>query len=227
VALLPGLLGIGPGPDGPSIQGTIRILDPKGRAKARPAGVVVFLDELDPPQPLPPPGRASLRQIRKSFVPEVLPILVGTTVDFPNEDRIYHNVFSLSRIQPFDLGIYEQGASRSVTFERIGLVNVYCNIHSQMAAFILVLANPYFTTTDPEGRFVLRDVPLGTATLRTWSPRSRRHPERRIRITPEGLVDLELGPVQDLELELIEDAVSVEHSNKWGQSYPSKYSDAP
>lgn len=211
-----------------TLEGRVRVVDRKDQPAASQEGVVVFLDELDRPLPLPaPPGVARLRQVDKRFVPAVLPILVGTTVEFPNEDIIYHNVFSLSRVHPFDLGIYEQGASRSVTFDETGLVNVYCNIHSQMAASILVLANPLFTVTDQDGHFVLRDVPQGGATLRTWSPRGRRWPERRIEVTADGVVDTELGHVADLDLQLVEETVSVEHRNKWGQTYPSKYADAP
>jgi hypothetical protein len=185
----------------------------------------VFLDELQyAPASWPaPPRQPVMRQADKRFVPELLPLLLGTTVDFLNDDKIFHNVFSLSRAKPFDLGIYEQGASRHVTFDRPGLVRVYCNIHSQMAADILVLSNPYYTVTGPDGRFRIPEAPHGGATLRTWYARSREPPELRIRIGSEAVTDERGSPLGELAFEIREDTVSIEHLNKWGQPYPSKY----
>lgn len=207
-----------------AVTGKITILDKHGAPKAEHAGVVVFLDELDaPPAPLPAPARAVIRQVEKQFVPDVLPVMVGTTVDFPNGDAVFHNVFSLSKAKPFDLGIYEQGGSRSVTFDRTGLVKVYCNIHPQMIANVLVLGNPYFATTDHEGRFTIPDAPPGGATLRAWSARSREQPRRRIQITAQGVEHADLSLMEQLQLEIHEETISVEHTNKWGQDYPAKY----
>lgn len=209
---------------GSSIQGRVTVLDREGKPKDRHDGVVVFLDELEnlPQRDVRPP-LAIIRQINKRFVPDTLPILVGTTVDFPNGDTIYHNVFSLSKVKPFDLGLYAQGESQSVTFDQPGLVKVYCNIHSDMVANILVLPNPYFTTSDKEGRFVIADVPLRAATVRGWHPRSRRHPERKVVITAQGIQDLNLLLVEDLRLEIREETLSIKHKNKWGQDYPAQY----
>ena len=109
----------------------------------------------------PTPGRARLDQKNETFVPYVLAVTVGSTVDFPNSDRIYHNVFSLSKPKRFDLGRYPRGQSRSVRFDQPGVVRVFCEIHSHMSAFILVFAHRYFATTDAEGRYRIDGVPPG------------------------------------------------------------------
>ena len=209
---------------GTSIEGTVTIFEKQGKPKARDDGVVVFLDELEHPEsPKPPEAHAVLRQSHKQFTPEVLPVVVGTTVEFPNEDTVFHNVFSLSRVKPFDLGLYAQGESRSVTFDQPGLVKVYCNIHPQMVASILVLANPHFAVTDAQGRFVISGVPLGKAKVRSWYARSRSSQEREVVVTPEGIKDLNLTILENLRFEIQEETVSVEHKNKLGQDYPKRY----
>ncbi len=133
-----------------------------------------------------------LDQKQKRFIPHVLPILVGTTVDFLNSDDVYHNVFSFSPARSFDLGRYRKGKSRSVTFDTPGVVKVYCDIHTHMNAFILVLENPYFTTTDEDGNYVLENVPPGEYTLKAWHGR---WPEKSRRVVvrqdSETIVDFE------------------------------------
>ena len=209
---------------GPAIEGTVTILDRDGKPKPQHDGVVVFLDELEHPVDVPAPtAHAAVRQRNKTFEPEVLSIVAGTTVDFPNDDTIYHNVFSLSKAKPFDLGIYEQKASRSVTFDRPGLVKVYCNIHPNMVAYVLVLANPHFTVTDPRGHFTIPDVPLGAATVRSWYARSREQPERKVIVTAQGIQNLDFSMVEGLRLEIREENVSLQHKNKLGQDYPDTY----
>jgi len=114
------------------------------------------------------PGRARLDQRNETFVPHVLAIRVGTVVDFPNNDRTYHNVFSLSKTRRFDLGRYAAGHSRAVRFDRPGIVRVFCDIHSHMNAFILVFNHPYFAVTRDDGTFDLGRVPAGTYQLAAW-----------------------------------------------------------
>jgi plastocyanin len=112
--------------------------------------------------------RARLDQRNETFVPHVLAIVAGTTVDFPNHDRTYHNVFSLSKPKPFDLGRYAAGKSKSVRFDTPGIIRVFCDIHSHMSAFILVFAHRYFAVTD-EGRYRIESVPPGTYTVFAWN----------------------------------------------------------
>jgi len=114
------------------------------------------------------PGRAVMDQRNETFSPHVLAITTGTVVDFPNSDRIYHNVFSLSKTRAFDLGRYAVGRSKSVRFDRPGIVRVFCEIHSHMSAFILVFSHPFFTMTDNEGRYRLDNIPPGTYTVVAW-----------------------------------------------------------
>ncbi|MFC1719754.1 hypothetical protein ACFL00_01260 [Pseudomonadota bacterium] len=111
-------------------------------------------------------------QLGETFIPHVLPIVKGSTVKFPNQDPIFHNVFSLSGTKSFDLGRYPKGDSRSVVFEEAGIVPVFCHIHSDMSAIILVLENPYFAIPGPEGHYRIENIPAGSHTLVAWHERS-------------------------------------------------------
>lgn len=111
-----------------------------------------------------------LAQKDEAFVPRVTPVAVGTTVDFPNMDAIYHNVFSLSPTKRFDLGKYPKGKSKAVRFDREGLVKVYCDIHSEMEAFVYVLPNHAFTQPGEDGAFQLPTLPAGRYELKVWHP---------------------------------------------------------
>ena len=112
--------------------------------------------------------RPRLDQRNETFVPHVLAIVAGTTVDFPNSDHTYHNVFSLSKTKSFDLGRYAVGRSKSVRFDKPGIVRVFCDIHSHMSAFILVFAHRYFSVADPDGSYRLENVPPGTYNVVAW-----------------------------------------------------------
>ena len=112
--------------------------------------------------------RPKVVQINRRFIPEVLPVVTGTTVDFPNFDPFFHNAFSYSKTKKFDLGRYPTGKSRAVTFDKPGPVRVFCEIHSDMNCVILVLENPYFTYPDGEGRFRIENVPEGEYLLKVW-----------------------------------------------------------
>lgn len=134
---------------------------------------VVYLvgDELSKEHFAAPTTHGVLNQKGLKFHPQVLPILAGATVDFPNEDNLFHNVFSYSQTREFDLGRYPMGDSRSVVFDRSGVVRVYCDIHTDMSATILVLDNPYFAVPDDDGAFVIANVPEGKYTLNLWYAR--------------------------------------------------------
>ena len=139
----------------------------EGSAQEQPR-VVVYLDGPQLGNHYTEGQKAILDQTHERFVPHVLPILVGTTIRFLNSDEVYHNVFSYSPAKSFDLGRYAKGKYRSVNFDRPGVVKIYCDIHTHMSAFILVLQNPYFTTTDEDGNFTIKDVPPGTYTIKAW-----------------------------------------------------------
>jgi plastocyanin len=113
-----------------------------------------------------------LDQRNLQFHPQVLPILVGTAVAFPNRDNLFHNVFSYSQPKEFDLGRYPRDDSRSVVFDRVGLVRVYCDIHADMNATIIVLPHPYFATPGEDGRYAIRHVPEGKYSIVLWIDRA-------------------------------------------------------
>jgi plastocyanin len=135
--------------------------------------------------------RAKLDQRNETFVPHVMAIVAGTTVDFPNNDATYHNVFSLSSTKPFDLGRYAGGRSKSVRFDRPGIVRVFCDIHAHMSAYILVFAHRYFAVTDDQGGYRIENVPPGAYTVVAWNETTPQD-TRRVAV-PEGGGDVELN----------------------------------
>lgn len=134
---------------------------------------VVYLEGsgLDQRQYPIPSRHPTLDQRNLQFHPQVLPVLVGTTVDFPNRDNLFHNVFSYSEAKDFDLGRYPKNDSRSVTFDKPGIVRVYCDIHSNMSATIIVLRHPYFAVPDDSGKYVIHNVPPGKYRIILWYDR--------------------------------------------------------
>ena len=136
------------------------------------------------------PGHAVMDQQDETFVPHLLAISTGTTVDFPNSDRIYHNVFSLSKAARFDLGRYAVGKSKSIRFDRSGIVRVFCDIHSHMNAFILVFSHPFFAVTDDDGRYRIENVPPGTYSVIAWNEGVSSEP-RPVTISEGGASELD------------------------------------
>jgi plastocyanin len=132
--------------------------------------VVVFLQDAPRPAALPA-TRARIVQENETFVPRVVAITRGSTVDFPNADPFFHDVFSLSRSGTFDLGSYPRGQTRSQQFRRAGLVKVYCHIHSHMSASIMIFDHPFFTIPRADGSFSIEDVPAGTYQVSAWHER--------------------------------------------------------
>lgn len=140
------------------------------RAAAKPVEDAVIW--LDAPAGLEatPPAEGTLRQRDMQFFPHVLAVRVGTRVKFPNQDRVFHNVFSFHDSRKFDLGLYPAGAVKDVPFDRPGLSRVFCNIHPQMAAYVMVLDTPYFAVSDRQGRFTIPQVPVGPVRYHAWRP---------------------------------------------------------
>ena len=136
-------------------------------------------------------AHAIMNQRNETFAPHVLAITTGTTVDFPNGDRIYHNVFSLSKAMSFDLGRYAAGRSKSVRFDRPGIVRVFCEIHSHMSAFILVFNHPFFTMTDVDGRYRLDQIPPGNYTVVAWNEGVSSEPAA-VAVSDGGTAELDL-----------------------------------
>jgi plastocyanin len=138
-------------------------------------------------------------QLGESFIPHVLPIVRGSTVEFPNHDPIFHNVFSLSGTKSFDLGRYPKGESRRVTFDQAGIVPVFCHLHSDMSAIIMVLENPFFAVPDTDGHYRIENIPPGNYTLVAWHERSEQV-EQQIEVTADQALELNITvPVEDDE----------------------------
>ena len=126
--------------------------------------------------------KAVMDQRNVQFIPRVLAVTAGTTVDFLNNDKTFHNVFSTSAAKSFDLGLYSPGRSRSVSFEKPGVVKILCHVHPHMDAYIVVKEHPFFAVTDKQGNYQLENVLLGSYRLELW------HPEFGTRWEPFNLV---------------------------------------
>jgi plastocyanin len=131
------------------------------------------------------PGRARMDQRNETFLPHVLAIDAGTLVDFPNNDTTYHNVFSLSKANKFDLGRYAQGKSKTIRFDRPGVVRIFCDIHSHMSAFVLVFSHPYYAKAEVDGRYRIDNVPPGTYTVSAWHEGEARE-TKTVFVPPQG-----------------------------------------
>lgn len=156
--------------------------------------------------------RLKIAQRKKRFEPRVSIVSTGSTVDFPNYDRVFHNVFSLSTPKSFDLGLYRKGKSKSVRFDDPGLVQVYCNIHPHMAAYLMVVDSARHSTADPQGVITLRGIPPGHQKVQGWNSRggmwTRNVTVRPGRTTPV-FVKLDISSWRE-----------VPHLNKHGKEYP-------
>ncbi len=156
---------------------------------------IVSLDDVSNPAPADQPPVAVIAQRDGMFVPHILPIVAGTIVEWPNDDDIFHNVFSMSEICSFDLGLYKRGEHpKRVQFARPGRVDVFCSIHTRMSCIVLVLPNPWFARSDDRNRYEIRNVPAGTYLLRAWHERMPAQ-VRDVVVPAEGevVVDFVLG----------------------------------
>lgn len=150
---------------GGSIKGKVTV--PRARSLA---DMVVYIEKA--PGKFPPPGKHAVMDQRKlTFVPHVLPVVAGTTVDFLNSDQVLHNVFTPDKCaQKFNLGTWPKGEIRSMKFEQVGCSAVLlCNVHPEMEAYVLVLQNPYAAVTDKSGFYAIPEVPEGSYTLKVWN----------------------------------------------------------
>jgi plastocyanin len=153
----------------PAVTGPEHAAPPQASYRLSERAVVFLESEALKGQTFTPPStHPILDQKDLMFHPQVLPLLAGTTVDFPNRDNLFHNVFSYSQPKEFDLGRYPTGTQKSVRFDIPGVVRVYCDIHSHMNATILVLENPYFAVPDDQGGYSIKNVPGGTYTVKFW-----------------------------------------------------------
>lgn len=162
------------------------------------------------------PGKYTLLQKDKAFSPHLVVVAVGSAVSFPNADPFFHNVFSLFDGKRFDLGLYEAGSMRTVTFSREGVSYIFCNIHPDMSAVILSLSTPYFSVANDDGVFHMAAVPSGSYELHVWVEGRRddalNHLTRQVSVAADGVVDLglvEAGPASQPST----------HLNKFGKPY--------
>ena len=182
------------------------------------SGVVVWLEPASGAPVLPASaGRAQMVQKNKTFTPHVLAITVGSVVDFPNFDPIFHNAFSNYNGQVFDIGLYPPGTTRSLAFHSEGVVRVFCNIHPSMSAVIVVLKSPYFTTSARNGSFEIQHVPGGSYRLHVFHERAA---ERTLAALTRT-IDVSDAPVEPLSLQISESGyLELPHKNKYGKDYP-------
>lgn len=162
---------------GGTISGKISFAKKTRLRKKEFANVVVSLEDIETSddkleKALAARPKASINQKDLAFHPHVLPILVGETVGFPNSDPLFHNVYSQAKPKTFNLGMYPKGSSKEITFENPGLVELHCNVHAEMQAFILIAKNPYFATVQRDGTFRIENVPPGVHTIQAWHPKA-------------------------------------------------------
>ncbi len=182
--------------------------------------VVIWLSPLDAPAPRQAVRHYQILQKNKQFTPHVLVIPLGSEVAFPNEDVYFHNVFSLYKGERFDLGLYEEGASRSVRFEMPGVSFVFCNIHPTMNAYVITLETPYFAVSEKSGSFSIPNVPPGRYQLTVWYERAESQElarlSRQVTVAPSGI---SLGT-----LEITESAeLPSDHLDKYGRPYEPQH----
>lgn len=190
------------------LTGHVRVT---GRPQGTNVTTVVYAESLDERTHIQP-GEFVMSQKNKTFVPHVLAVPAGSTVRFPNQDLIFHNVFTLSRPNPFDLGLYRNGDSKDRTFSTPALYRVFCNIHPQMAAVILVLPTSHIAEADASGNYRL-DLPPGRYRISGWSERAQE----------TANIEVTVGSTTVVASDLVLDEskfVDAGHKNKFGQDYP-------
>jgi plastocyanin len=189
------------------IVGRVELMEKGGKKATDLSDVVVYVETA---KAKPKPAKEAVAMKSKAFAPHVLAIGAGSTVDFPNEDPILHNVFSVSQ-EGFDLGLYKRPKSASRTFDKPGIYTVYCNIHPQMSATVLVVDNPYFAAVAKDGAFRIPGVPAGDYKLIAFHERAG-----------EAALPVKVPATGDASVSFSLDASSykrVAHKNKFGKDY--------
>lgn len=212
------MYGTGPGT---AVNGHVQLVfssDPSVRKHQDYSGVVVWLEPLSAPLELPAKApKVVMVQKDKTFTPHVLPIMIGSTVDFPNYDPIFHNAFSNYNGQIFDIGLYPPGTTKAIVFRREGVVRVFCNIHPTMSAVIVVLKSPYFCVSNKSGDLQMTGVPAGSYRLHVFHERATEQTLEALTRTVE---------ISDEHAQLPQISVSesgylqLPHPNKYGKDYP-------
>jgi len=222
VACIALLLGAEQSPGGNrsrTVAGSVEITNSKepGVRHKDYSGVVIWLEPVDRAVSPGPPKHVKMIQEDRHFKPHVLAISVGSTVDFPNLDPIYHNAFSNFSGDQFDLALYPPGTSRNHEFKRAGIVRVFCNIHPTMSAIIAVIPSPWYDVSKPSGAFQINNVPPGEYQLRIFYeralPDNLKFLEHRIMVPETGLT-LPLISVSETGY------IPLPHLNKYGKEYP-------
>ena len=191
-----------------TVKGSVSIVK-GGKAKGDNKGAIVYLENV-PGTPPVPKDHAIIRQREKQFEPPLSVVVKGTTIDFPNEDKIFHNVFSVSRPARFDLGLYKSGTMKSVEMKRAGTVDVYCNIHPDMIAKVKILENAYYTITGKDGAFKIENVPAGEYPIVAWLATGDE---------AKGTVKVAAGGAAEVKLEVTEVSKKETHTRKDGTPY--------
>ena len=203
-----------------TVNGRVEIVSSKNpdvRKHSDYSGVVVWLEPASGAAIPLAPRKVQMVQRGKRFIPHILAIALGSTVDFPNEDPIFHNAFSNYDGQVFDVSLYPPGSNRSVVFRREGVVRVFCNIHPTMSAVIVVLKSPNFAISARSGAFSMPNVPPGSYRLRVFHERATEQTLdalTRVIEVPSGTLDLPALSVSESGYLLLP------HKNKYGTDYP-------
>lgn len=187
--------------------------------------VVVWLTPIgaEPTAKFVPRQPLLLVQHHKSFEPHLLVVPVGAVVQFPNRDPFFHNVFSLFEGKRFDLGLYEAGTTRNVSFDRPGISFIFCNIHAEMSAIVVALDTPYYAVSNRKGEIVIPRVPPGQYILKTWAETAL--PENLNALTRE--VNISENSSSLGVLEITAGMVSTAHKNKFGMDYEPPAPNSP
>jgi len=156
------------------------------------SNAVVYIEKIPGKTFSPPRDPLPLDQRDLKFIPHVLPILVGTKVAFPNSDVVRHHVFSPGPTQKFSLGTYRVGETKYLVFNSPGIVDLLCNIHAEMSAYVVVTETPYYAVSDSQGNYAIENLPPGRYVVRVWHERNSKFPPREIEVIGDLKENFEL-----------------------------------